>query len=84
MSPRGCNMSKCVRAIVAVMLLNGAGCCHECGSCCDWGGWWRDRSLYQNNQVQPANVPVQAAPVQPALPPPVSRTPIGAYGGTGQ
>ncbi len=73
-------MSKCVKAIIAVVLLNGAGCCHNDGCC----GWWHDRSSYEVNEKPPLPVQPQSNLTQPAGQPVTPRAPTGAYGGTGQ
>ena len=74
-------MAKYWQAIVAVVLLSGAGCCHDCG-CWDWCSWRHDnRSQLRLDEGPP---PLPVTPPANTAAPVVPRTPTGAYGGTGQ
>ena len=76
-------MAKRWRAVVAVVLLAGVGCCNECGCRDRWGcgrGW--NRSQMRLDEGPP---PLPSAPSPPAgvVPPVGPRAPAGTYGGTG-
>jgi hypothetical protein len=74
-------MAKRWLVLVAVVLLSGAGCCHDCG-CCDWCPWRSDRPLPPPRfEDRPPPSPY-GPPAGDVAPPVGPRAPTGAYGGS--